>query len=51
MPIVSDPRGNPADQIMANDGDSDAAELRNLRLLGEYCSDVIATVNSRMIFS
>jgi PAS domain S-box-containing protein len=49
MLIVGDPRSNPADQIMSNDTDSDAAELRNLRLLGEYCSDVIATVNSRMI--
>ena len=34
---------------MANDVDSDAAELRNLRLPGEYSSDVVATVNSRMI--
>jgi PAS domain-containing protein len=49
MPIVSDSKSNPADQIMANDVDSDAAELRNLRLLGKYCNDVIATVNSRMI--
>jgi diguanylate cyclase (GGDEF)-like protein/PAS domain S-box-containing protein len=36
---------------MTNDVDSDASELRNLRLLGEYCSDVIATVNSSMVFS
>ncbi len=36
---------------MPSDADADASELRNLRLLGEYCSDVIATVNSSMIFS
>jgi PAS domain-containing protein len=33
------------------DPDTDAIELRNLRLLGEYCSDVIATVTPNMLFS
>lgn len=36
---------------MASDIDSDASELRNLRLLGQHCSDVIATVNSSMVFT
>lgn len=31
--------------------DIDREELRNLRLLSEYCSDVIATVNAAMVFS
>jgi diguanylate cyclase (GGDEF)-like protein/PAS domain S-box-containing protein len=33
------------------DPNTDAIELRNLRLLGEYCSDVIATVTPNMLFS
>ncbi len=36
---------------MTTDPDIDREELRNLRLLSEYCSDVIATVNANMMFS
>ncbi|KQN28326.1 hypothetical protein ASF00_10710 [Sphingomonas sp. Leaf34] len=36
---------------MTTPSEIDREELRNLRLLGEYCSDVIATVNAEMIFS
>jgi hypothetical protein len=31
--------------------DADGLEVRNLRLLGEYCSDVIAKVDASMAFS